>query len=268
MIPVEHVRPLAPYIGGKSKLAKTIIKHINAIPHKAYCEAFVGMGGIFFRRKSRPKAEFINDFNGEVANFFRILNEHYQPFIDLIKWRITTRREFDRLMSVRPEMLTDMQRAARFLYLQKLVFGGKATTKSFGVDPTAGARLDLSKLVPLLEDAHERLSGVVIENLDYKEFIRRYDREGTLFYLDPPYYGSENDYGHGLFAREEFGLMADLLKGIKGTFILSLNDRKEVRKLFKGFHLLPVSTTYSIAEKGSHKRVGELLISNMPLSDK
>lgn len=262
---IKPARPVAPYIGGKSKLAKTIINHIDKIDHTSYCEAFVGMGGVFLRRSSRPKAEVINDFNGEVVNFFRILNEHYLPFLDMIKWKITTRREFNRLTEVRPDTLTDLQRAARFLYLQRLAFGGKVSGKNFGIDPRGPARFDLTKLVPMLEDVHERLAGVVIENLDYKDFIQRYDRDGTLFYLDPPYYGCENDYGRNMFSRAEFDLMADLLNGIKGTFILSLNDRPEVRKIFHGFHQLSVSTTYTIAGSDKAKKVGELLISNVKL---
>ena len=267
---MQHVKPtlpLAPYIGGKSKLAKTIIKKIETINHNAYCEPFVGMGGIFLRRSQQPKAEVINDRNGDITNFFRILNEHYVAFLDMLKWKITTRQEFERLALVNPSTLTDLQRAARFLYLQRLAFGGKAAGKNFGVNPGGSSRFNLTKLVPMLEDVHERLSGVVIENLDYKDFIKRYDREGTLFYLDPPYYGSEGDYGRDLFNRDEFVQMADILSGIKGTFILSLNDRPEVRKIFKSYHQKAVSTTYTISQKSAAKKVGELLISNVKLKD-
>lgn len=169
------------------------------------------------------------------------------------------------IVDTNPATLTDLQRAARFLYLQRLAFGGKVSGKNFGVDTTGGGRFNVAKLTPMLEDVHERLSGVVIECLDYKEFIARYDREGTLFYLDPPYYGNENDYGRGLFSRAEFTEMATLLQGIKGSFILSLNDRPEVRKTFKNFHIKAVKTTYTIAGAAKAKQVGEVLISNRKL---
>lgn len=265
MFPVTPVKPVAPYVGGKSRLAKTIIRLIDTIPHKAYCEPFVGMGGIFLRRHSRPKTEVINDYNGEVANLFRILNQHYIPFVDMLKWQLSTRQDYNRLIDTRPDLLTDLQRAARFLYLQRLAFGGRISGKNFGVSANSTARFNVQKLVPLLEDVHDRLSGVVIENLDYKDFIKRYDREGTLFYLDPPYYGCENDYGKELFSRNEFALMAELLKNIKGTFILSLNDREETRELFRDFFLHNVATIYS-ASKGNPQHLNELLISNVPLS--
>lgn len=268
---MQNVKPAAPvaaYIGGKRNLARTIIQYIDAIPHDTYAEAFVGMGGVFLRRGLKPKSEVINDYNREVANFFRILQRHYQPFMDHLKWKVTSRSEFGRLMDIDPATMTDIERAARFLYLQRLAFGGKVSGKNFGVSVGMPSRFDMTRLTPLLEDAYERLSGVVIECLDYKEFIRRYDAPGTLFYLDPPYFGCEGDYGKELFNRAEFEAMAGLLAGIKGRFILSINDRPEVRKTFAKFHLKPVQTTYTIAGADKAKQVGELLISNVKLKVK
>lgn len=113
----------------------------------------------------------------------------------------------------------------------------------------------------MLEEVHDRLAGVTIEALDYKDFIDRYDTAGTLFYLDPPYYFSEKDYGPELFDRSEFALMAAKLSSIAGKFIISLNDCPEVRKIFSGFHVRQENTTYSISSAGN-KGVSEVLISN------
>lgn len=109
--------PPAPWIGGKSQLAFTLCPIIDAIPHTAYVEPFIGMGGIFFRRARRPKCEIINDWSKDVTNLFRILNRHFPQFCDVLKWQITSREEFDRLKNASPESLTDLERAARFLYL-------------------------------------------------------------------------------------------------------------------------------------------------------
>lgn len=259
---IEITKPVAPYLGGKSRLAKTITHYINDIEHKIYAEPFVGMGGIFLRRTSIPKSEIINDYNRDVSNFFRILQRHYIPFIEMIRWQITTRAEFERLTDTNPDTLTDLERAARFLYLQRTAFGGKPSGRNFGVSPDRQGRFDITKIIPMLEDLHTRLSGVVIECLDYKAFIKRYDREVTLFYLDPPYYGCEKDYGKDLFNRDEFEQMAELLKDIKGTFILSLNDRKEIRNIFKNFHIKSVNTVYSVSVAKQSTKAKELLISN------
>ena len=104
------------------------------------------------------------------------------------------------------------------------------------------------------------MAGVVIECLPWAEFIGRYDRPGTLFYLDPPYHGCEDDYGKGAFARTEFEALAGALKALQGRFILSINDRPEVRAVFKGFKMEAVETTYTIAGKGQTQRAGELII--------
>ncbi len=201
---------------------------------------------MFFRRRSVPKAEVINYRNGEVVNLFRILQRHYPQFMDTLKFQITSRREFERLKACDPATLTDLERAARFIYLQKLAFGGKVTGQNFGVDGRS-ARFNLTRLAPLLEDVHERLSGVVIENLDWLDFIARYDRSGTLFYLDPPYFGSEGNYGKTLFGRDQFAAMAERLKRLKGGFILSINDRPEIREIFSAFQHDEVGLTYSVA---------------------
>jgi len=110
--PVLPVRPAAAYFGGKKNLAKRLVARINLTPHDGYAEAFVGMGGVFFRRDHRPKTEVINDFSEDVATFFRVLQHHYVAFMDLIRWQITSRAGFERLLAMDPATLTDMQRAA------------------------------------------------------------------------------------------------------------------------------------------------------------
>lgn len=261
--PVQPVRPVAPYIGGKKNLSKRLTTMIAQVPHATYAEVFVGMGGPFFRRTNRPKAEVINDWSADVYNFFRVLQVHYPHFLEMMRFQITSRAEFERLITVPPESLTDMQRAARFLYLQRTAFGGKVAGQHFGVAPATAARFDIGKLQPMLEAVHERLSGVVIERMPWADFITRYDRAETLFYLDPPYHGCENDYGRGMFARHEFEQMADMLAGIKGRFILSINDNAETRRIFAGFHRHEVDVRYSIGNARKKGEFGELILTNV-----
>lgn len=258
--PVVPVRPPAAYIGGKRLLAKRIAERISQIPHTTYCEAFVGMGGVFFRRAAAPAAEVINDLSGDVANLFRILQRHYPQLMDVLKFQVTSRHEFERLKAALPETLTDLERAARFLYLQRLAFGGKVRGRNFGVSVGLSARFDVNKLSPVLADIHERLSGVVIESLPWDAFLDRYDRPETLFYLDPPYWGSEDDYGTELFGREQFSAMAERLRKLRGRFLLSLNDVPAVRATFAGFKFEEVGLTYSI-QGGVGQQARELIIS-------
>jgi len=258
-IDVPNTQPPAAWLGGKRTLAPRLVEMITATPHKLYAEPFVGMGGVFFRRRKVPRSEVINDRNGDVINLFRILQRHYPQFMETLKFQVTSRREFDRLKASNPATLTDLERAARFIYLQKLAFGGKVSGQNFGVQRSGSARFNLTRLAPLLEDVHERLSGVVLENLDWLEFINRYDMADTLFYLDPPYFGSEEDYGTALFGRDQFAAMAERLAALKGRFILSINDVGPVREIFGHCQIQPVDLAYTVAGGGGTK-AKELII--------
>ncbi|WP_457647358.1 DNA adenine methylase [Profundibacter sp.] len=263
---IQKTAPPAPYQGGKRNLAKRICSLIDADRHHTYAEPFVGMGGIFLRRTRQPRAEIINDYSRDVANLFRILQRHYPQFLDHLRFQLTTRTEFQRLIRTTPGTLTDLERAARFLYLQRTAFGGKISGRNFGVSKDRPARFNLTTLEPMLEDLHSRLSGVVIECLDFGEFIPRYDSRQTLFYLDPPYWGCEDDYGKEVFCRADFTRLADVLDGIKGRFIMSLNDVEGVRETFGTFYVQAIKTTYTIAPNSDARgERGEVLIANYDL---
>lgn len=267
--PYRHVRPVSPaaaYVGGKRRLAEQIVKLIDRIPHQTYAEPFVGMGGVFLRRAIVPPAEVINDISRDVSTFFRILQRHYPQLMDTLRFQITSRAAFDRLCDTDPDTLTDLERAARFLYLQSLSFGGKVAGRTFGADPARPGRFNLNTLGPRLDDIHDRLSDVVIECLSYHDFIPRYDRPGTLFYCDPPYYGSEGYYGRDAFTKVDFVRLAESLSGVKGAFIVSINDCPEVRSIFSGevFSLKKVSTTYTVQGGGESLEAPELLITGGP----
>lgn len=263
MTTMEKVRaaaPVAPWLGGKKALHRTLIERIETIPHTSYVEPFVGMGGVFLRRTWRPKQEVANDLNGEIVNLFRILQRHYPQLMDVMRFQVSSRREFERLRKTNPDTLTDLERAARFLYLQRQAFGGKPGGV-FGVAAERGSRFTLSRLEPILEAAHERLEGVVFECLDWAELIERYDHPEALFYLDPPYFGGENDYGKDMFDRGQFQKMAELLGRIKGIFVMSINDNAEIRETFSEFHFDEVRLSYTVS-KVAAKKVGKLTISN------
>lgn len=152
----------------------------------------------------------------------------------------------------------------RFLFLQRMAFGGRVSGRTFGVSNNVASRFNVSKLEPMLAEIHERLAGVVIEQLDFGEFIRRYDRAGMLFYLDPPYWGCETDYGQDVFGRDDFTRLAEQLRGIRGRFLLSINDTPGVREVFAGLHIVEAPTTYTIGAKAS-TRAAELIIANVPI---
>ena len=177
------------------------------------------------------------------------------------RWVLSARAESSsRLIETPPETLTDVQRAARFAYLQRLAFAGRTGGTSANFSAYYPAKFRAEQMPRLIRAAHRRLQRVQIECLPWDEFMRRFDRPFTLFYIDPPYWGHEADYGKGLFAREDFARLAKVLRGLKGRFILSLNDRPEVRSLFAGFEIEEVTTRYSANWSAAKRQVGEMLI--------
>ena len=250
--------PIA-YLGGKSRLAKTIIARIPK-DHECYCEPFCGAAWVFFQ-KDPSGLEVINDADTELVTFWRVIQNHLPAFIDFFKWAVVSRKVFELENLKRPETLTDIQRAARYFYIQRLCFGGKTRSRVYGTVTSGSPRLNLSALEETLLSVHWRLEKVVIECLDALECIRLYDRPHTLFFVDPPYFGGESDYAVRF---DRFQALADLLAGIKGRFILSLGDCKEARSIFKPFRISTVTLKYTVGRSALSRSPSrsELIIQN------
>lgn len=248
--------PLAGWMGGKSLLAKRIIERIPA--HTCYVEPFAGAAWVLFK-KPESKVEVINDINRDVVTLYRCLQWHLEEFVRYFKWVLVAREEFERLKKADPDTLTDIQRAARFYYLQQSCVGGRISSPSFGYGCTRGPKLNLLRIEEQLSAAHLRLSRVYVECLPYADIISRYDGPETFFYVDPPYWDCENYYGKGIFSREDFSQLATQLANIKGQFLLSLNDTPGVREVFKNFAIEAVQTKYTCSN-GKNVAAGEVFI--------
>lgn len=256
---LKATQPLAGYIGGKRRLAKHISERISQIDHKAYIEPFVGMGGVFLRKNTKAPCEVINDISGEVINLFRIIQRHPEALFHAMRFKLASREDFEAQKITPTKGLTDIERAARFLFLQRLAFSGKVTGQNFGV-AIRSSPMNVTKLQAQIAPIHERLASVIIEREPYQKCIERYDRETSLFYIDPPYWDAENCYGDGVFTKEDFQHLADQLGKIKGRFLLSINDAPQIREIFNRFEFEEVQTTYSSYK--TQRNVPELIISN------
>jgi len=199
--------------------------------------------------------------NVELVTLFRVVKNHLDEFVRYLRWMLVARDEFERLKEAKPETLTDIQRAIRFFYLLKAGYASRIKNPTFSVGTTGRSNFNLLRIEEELSQVHLRLVRVYIENLPFEKFIPRFDRPDTFFYLDPPYLGFENCYGDGIFRREDFTKLNELVKGLKGKFILSINDHPEIRLLFKGFRIKKEATLYTAA-KTTKKKVNELVISN------
>lgn len=234
--------PIIPWIGGKRRLADRLIKLFP--PHECYVEVFCGGAALYFLRHTPAHVEVINDVNGELTNLYRVVKNHLEEFVRQFKWALSSREVFKWLQITPPETLTDIQKAARFYYLQQLAFGGKVQGQSFGTATTTPPGLNLLRIEEDLSAAHLRLSSTYIENLTWQECVRRYDRAHTFFYMDPPYWQTE---GYGVpFGFEQYEEMASVMRRCKGKVMVSLNDHPDIRRVFDGFYIETVEIGYSL----------------------
>ncbi|MEE0099321.1 MAG: DNA adenine methylase [Gemmiger sp.] len=228
------------WIGGKRALRNEILQRMPADIGR-YIEVFGGAGWVLFGREPSSKVmEVFNDYDAELVNIYRCIKYHpdaLQHELDMLP----DAREvfFDCLAQEQVRGLTDIQRAARSLYLIKA---------SFGTDRRA---------------VQERLRRVIIENLDFEHLIKTYDRENALFYCDPPYVETEKYY-RARFQESDHKRLADALHNIKGRFLLSYNDCPQVRELYADCIIEPVSrrNTLSAQSVDGYK---EVLVRNYEL---
>lgn len=210
--------------------------------------------------KDRAEVEVLNDINGDLVNLYRVVKHHLEEFVRQFKWALVSRQIYEWLKQTPVETLTDIQRAAKFYYLQKMAFGGKVSNQTFGTATTSPPRLNLLRIEEELSAAHLRLSRVFIEHVAWDDCIRRYDREHTLFYLDPPYWGTE---GYGVeFGLEQYDKMAQLARSIKGKMIVSVNDIPAMREVFSGLVAESTDIDYTVGGGGRRKPARELIIRN------
>lgn len=247
--------PIIPWIGGKRRLVDLLLSRFP--PHGCYVEVFAGGAAVYFARHPAD-VEVLNDVNGDLVNLYRVVTHHLEEFVRQFKWALSSRQIFKWQQETRPETLTDVQRAARFFYLQQQSFGGKVSGQTWGTATTSPS-INLLRIEEALSAAHLRLAGgTYIENLDWAACIDRYDRPHTLFYLDPPYWETE---GYGVpFAWEHYVAMAAKMRLIKGKAVLSINDHPAIRECFAGFEMESLKLDYIVGGGANRVERGELVI--------
>lgn len=252
---MQH-RPIVPWIGGKRRLAPRVLSKFGE--HGCYVEPFAGAAAIFFA-KPPSEVEVLNDINGELVNLYRVVQHHLEEFVRQFKWALSSRQVYEWERDKPPRTLTDIQRAARFFYLQRLSFGARVDGQSFGTATTSGPRLNLLRIEEELSQAHLRLQGAYIENLPWHEAVERYDRAHTMHYLDPPYWQTE---GYGVeFGWGEYERMAELAGSVDGAMLITVNDHPDVRALFGHLHLEEAEIRYTVGG-GTGAEARELLVWN------
>lgn len=204
----------------------------------------------------------LNDINGDLVNLYRVVKLHLEELYKQFKWLLVSRENWQHMQQTPIETLTDIQRAARFLYLQKLAFGGRVDGQTFGTATTSRPKFNLFSLEQDLADAHFRLASTCIENLDWFDVVEKYDRPHTLFYCDPPYWETE---GYGVdFGWHHYERLAELSKTIQGQMIISINDHQAIRQLLDHMAVVEVDYSYTVGGGAKPSACTELIFGTWP----
>lgn len=280
---------------------KTAILHILyalfPLKYGRFIDVFGGSGSVLLGNPEICPFEVYNDFDRNLANLFRCMKERTMAIIRELGFchlnsredftavrRFFENEQFDDMYLSEELRLTqvlfpppeakeltemrkkitadyDVRRAAMFLKL--LRFSYSSSGKSFASQP-----FDIRKLFGLISQLQDRMANVVVENQDFETLIKHYDRPDAFFYLDPPYFSTEDMYEVG-FGWDDHVRLRDTLKNIKGKFLLSYNDCDEIRELYNGFSMFDFSRTHSMAQRyEAGKEFKELLIGNYDLYER
>jgi DNA adenine methylase len=248
------------WVGGKSKLAKDIVKQITP-DHKTYIEVFGGAGSVLYA-KEQSKLEVFNDINSELINLHRAIRNNPQTLSMYLNQLLISRDIFNDIKRKKMKPRNHIEAAAFYLYLLTQSFGSKG--ENFAMSAKSGRKpKDIYKSY---QKWANRLKGVTIENKSFNDLIKLYDKEESFFYCDPPYVSTESYYKNtGGFGKKEHELLAATLSNIKGKFLLSYNDCELVRELYKDFNIRStkeIEYTLGKNASGVNKKVKEVFISN------
>lgn len=232
------------WVGGKSRLRKHIISAMD--PHSCYLEVFSGAAWVLFG-KDPSDVEILNDIDSELVNFFSVVRESPESLIEAFDWELVSRERFDALADADVSQLDRFARAHRFYYLIMAGWGGELNYPRFQTSVSDGGHGNrlvgaIKTLRDRLRPVHDRLKTVLIENLSWEDCIARYDREGVLMYLDPPYPNNKCNYLHNMRDWADHERMAERLKTSKAKWILSSYDVPEVHELYAGSFVIPVQS--------------------------
>ncbi len=243
------------WVGGKKLLREHIVSMFPT-NYDRYVEVFGGAGWVLFH-KEESKEEIYNDMNSNLINLFKIVKYHPDAFIKELEFYLNARELFNEIKEdIKLKGLTDIQKATRFFILIKNSYGSKMGT--FGAN-----KKDMTKAIEYIKEVSKRLNKVIIENLDFEKILNKYDKENTLFYLDPPYFKTEDYYKDIEFNEQDHLRLKEALTGIKGKWILSYNDCEYIRELYKDYNIQEIERQNNLkARYEDNSRYKELIIAN------
>lgn len=274
------MRPPLPYYGAKGRLAPRIASLLPA--HEVYVEPFAGSAAVLFA-KPPAQHEVINDLDGNVITFFRVLRDQPDELTRACQLSPYARSEYRAARL--DEDVTDLERARRVFVRATQAFNGDGLSAGRSASWSCGARSGDAYVsrtrgrADRLYEVAERLRGVLIESRDALDVIPAYDGPDVALYVDPPYLGStraslnagdnrrRSDYHHDMPGEDEHRALAKVLTACRGAVLLSGYDSDLYRELYGDWWRtsMPVTRPTTNRAGGTGASAVEVLWSNRPL---
>lgn len=271
------MKPPFAYYGGKVGMSKLIVSLLP--PHRVYIEPFFGAGAVFFAKPPAPH-EIINDLNGNIVTFFRMLRDRPGDLKRVCTLTPYARAEYD--AADLDGDLDDLERARRFWVRVNQSFAktdGRATGWSVTATRTQSTAASVVGRLGRFTAAAARLQKVCIEQCDAAALIGRLaNDDDCVVYADPPYLASTRngraaegitaDYGCDMGGEEDHRRLAAALHATPATVVLSGYPSPLYEELYGGWHRhdVPVIVHSSNATSVDRAQRTEVLWSNRPLT--
>jgi len=263
----NKVAPFVKWAGGKTQLLDRLT---NYTPRNyfRYIEPFLGGGAFFFHLQ--PKKAILIDSNEELINCFRIVQTDVNNLITLLQTFLNSEQFYYEVREQDPTNLSKVERAARFIYLNRTCYNGLYRVNKQGKFNVPFGRYKNPTICdePRLINANKALKNAVIECMDYKEALKKYAKPGDFIYFDPPYYpvsrySDFKRYTKEFFYEEDHIELANIFRHYAeiGCFVLLTNSNCEVvRQLYNDFEYSIVESLRLINKDPSKRNKGQDLI--------
>lgn len=223
------------WYGGKRQLGDWIVGKLEGIRHRRYVEVFGGAGNVLMRKGVKP-LEVYNDLDGGLVGFFRILadREKFLEFYRRVVCLVYSRGMYELCRANWEWTGDEVEKAVRWWIVARMSFSG-VWGAGVSMETKTSSKTKMSAMCSKWIGAllgmpwfHERMVRVQIEQLDWREIFKRYDKEDTLFYCDPPYIHSTRVQLSRCYAVEmgdsDHEDLVDRLIGLKGKGVVSGYD--------------------------------------------
>lgn len=263
------MKPLISYYGGKQRMVKNLLPLIPE--HKVYVEPFAGGASLFFAKGEKVVSnndhyrEVLNDTNQDLINLYYIVQTDKEAFLKCLdcipyseEWNSKAKNEKSK---------HDLERAV-FFYVNIMMSFSNNLNGGFRFGKTGAnhAKVYFNHLERLPEIIN-RLKGVYIFNRDALDIIKRFDSEDTFFYCDPPYPGACQGHYAG-YTLENFNELVELLKTIKGSFMLSCYDCMDMTNDWERYQFKAVNSSQNTNKGGKREPRTEVVYRKLSKSFK